>query len=945
VKRPICIFLAALSASVCYGDIIEVPSDQPTIQSGINAATTGDTVLVSPGTYFETIDLHGLGIVVASLYLTTDDPSYVPSTVIDGDSAGSVVSFVSGESSNAAITGFTIQHGYSDWGGGIISQGASPVIDHNILRYNHAVENGGGIHCAGASAPTISYNEIHDNSAGTDGAGIDCYLANAMISDNNIHHNTASSAGAIHCGYATGPQIIGNTLSDNVVTNCGGAIALFDSNPIISGNTFADNHADNCGGAMQFAYCTGPQVSGNTIHSNTAGNDGGAISLFDSDPVISNNEISENEVLTGNGWGGGAIFASYSDPDITGNSFQANLSANRGGAIALFESQGTYGGNSITENTALSMGGGYYCEKSDPQISYDTLTNNVALFGAGVCCSVQCSPMIESCIFAEDSAGTGGAIYLYYADSPTVAGCTFERCSASRGGAVYCRSAENLVIENSSFQENTAFRSSYWDGDGGGMYCEQSNVTLVDNVFAGNISGGYNGAGGGIYVTGLSDVLFDRNAFLNNQADRGGGLVCYDSYASLRDCEFSHNTGFLFAGGFANWDSEVEIVHCQFLHNDANLGGGFYSEYGSYNDVTIDSCIFAHNTAVIDGGGVYLNDFETSYEMSNCMLIGNTAGNHGGGIRTGYAVATSGCTFAANIAALGGAFSCWEGGSVFVESIFSGNFAASHGAVHCDGDTPLSLSCCDVYGNIGGNWTGCIADQEGINGNFSLDPLFCDTANGDFHISSASPCAPAQNSCGALVGALGIGCATAPITVIEPNPLPTAMANVMEPDKVNVRIYFGDFVDGHDIDDIDPNSLLVNDSIPAALFTHVLPNVNFYSSSVVGLCPTTGFIQGYGQLYGVVETTYTISGRFLDDVSFSLEGRVTLIAHRSGDVDGNQTVNISDIVYLVNYIFGAGPEPEVLTAADVDCSGFVNVSDVVYLIDYIFGGGPEPCAE
>jgi hypothetical protein len=63
-----------------------------------------------------------------------------------------------------------------------------------------------------------------------------------------------------------------------------------------------------------------------------------------------------------------------------------------------------------------------------------------------------------------------------------------------------------------------------------------------------------------------------------------------------------------------------------------------------------------------------------------------------------------------------------------------------------------------------------------------------------------------------------------------------------------------------------------------------------------------------------------------------------------GDADGNGFVNISDAVYLINYIFGGGPAPSPEAAGDADCNGFVNISDAVYLINYIFGGGPAPCA-
>ena len=73
------------------------------------------------------------------------------------------------------------------------------------------------------------------------------------------------------------------------------------------------------------------------------------------------------------------------------------------------------------------------------------------------------------------------------------------------------------------------------------------------------------------------------------------------------------------------------------------------------------------------------------------------------------------------------------------------------------GSTPL-LTCCDVYGNAGGDWVGCIASQSGIGGNISLDPLFCDAANGDYGLEGDSPCAPDYNpNCG-LIGAWPTGC-------------------------------------------------------------------------------------------------------------------------------------------------------------------------------------------
>jgi hypothetical protein len=64
-----------------------------------------------------------------------------------------------------------------------------------------------------------------------------------------------------------------------------------------------------------------------------------------------------------------------------------------------------------------------------------------------------------------------------------------------------------------------------------------------------------------------------------------------------------------------------------------------------------------------------------------------------------------------------------------------------------------------------------------------------------------------------------------------------------------------------------------------------------------------------------------------------------------GDADASDAVDIDDAVYLVNYIFLSGPQPDPLDSGDPDCSGTVDIDDVVYLISYIFGGGPVPCED
>jgi uncharacterized delta-60 repeat protein len=62
-----------------------------------------------------------------------------------------------------------------------------------------------------------------------------------------------------------------------------------------------------------------------------------------------------------------------------------------------------------------------------------------------------------------------------------------------------------------------------------------------------------------------------------------------------------------------------------------------------------------------------------------------------------------------------------------------------------------------------------------------------------------------------------------------------------------------------------------------------------------------------------------------------------------GDANGDGIVDISDIVYLLNYLFVDGPAPvPVLEAGDATCDGVVDASDVVYLLNYLFVSGPPP---
>jgi len=63
-----------------------------------------------------------------------------------------------------------------------------------------------------------------------------------------------------------------------------------------------------------------------------------------------------------------------------------------------------------------------------------------------------------------------------------------------------------------------------------------------------------------------------------------------------------------------------------------------------------------------------------------------------------------------------------------------------------------------------------------------------------------------------------------------------------------------------------------------------------------------------------------------------------------GDANGDNSVTISDVVYLINYLYYSGPAPNPLEAGDANCDSTIDLLDVVYLINYLFKGGPPPCS-
>lgn len=89
----------------------------------------------------------------------------------------------------------------------------------------------------------------------------------------------------------------------------------------------------------------------------------------------------------------------------------------------------------------------------------------------------------------------------------------------------------------------------------------------------------------------------------------------------------------------------------------------------------------------------------------------------------------------------------------------------------------------------------------------------------------------------------------------------------------------------------------------------------------------------------------------LDIAVYALNGNgsqvgvpITALTAICGDVNRDKKLSVSDVVYLINYLFKGGPPPSPFVAADANCDTQVSIADVVYLINYLFKGGKAPCS-
>lgn len=560
-----------------------VPSKYPTIQSAIDAAIIGDTVIVAPGTYVENINFNGKDIV-----LTSTDPDHPEDTIIDGGSLDSVVTFSGTESSSCELKGFTIQNGSSYDGGGIYGG--------NDLNSTHA---------------TISNCIIIGNIAVYESGGGGLYAFGGSITNCTITGNSAGSGGGMFNLSYSSPTVTNCTFTDNSAGK-GGGMRNASSNPTVINCTFSNNTANDFSGFYGY---------------------GGGICNSSSDPTIINCTFSNNSSVSG-----GGIWNSKSSPTITNCKFNGNVAESSfycggsgrclGGGICNERDSNPVVTDCTFNNNYAGAGGGIYNGSSDPTVDKCRFIENTAFGPGGGMGNVDARPIVSNCIFNSNSAKSGGGIFNRWKSHSLVINCTFSGnwTDYDRGGGMFndwsdpmvtnCILWSNGMIQFYNYDDSNPV-ITYSDIQGG--WEGEGNID-ADPLFTDPNNGDFHlspgslciDAGDNSVVTELTDL--DGNPRIIDGDNDGLAIVDMGTYEFIPSIQASMNftPQTLNCSSNGNWVKAHFLLPAEFLIEDVDTA----------KPATIDSLTIISDRMNVSYNNEGLVEIEVAFSRSDFCSTG-----------------------------------------------------------------------------------------------------------------------------------------------------------------------------------------------------------------------------------------------------------------------------------------------------------------------------------
>ena len=424
------------------------------------------------------------------------------------------------------------------------------------------------------------------------------------------------------------------------------------------------------------------------------------------------------------------------------------------------------------------------------------ITQNESPNGAGIAIqTIQTAAMIRNCDIENN---TGSGLYLASYNGTEISNSRMVGNSSHGAIVVWGRWMSPKAL---LFGPGMIFESCEFSGNGqDGFYSEDTpeyiNLVFTDCHFFSNSGWGlHTPAGEEVYVTvysgsarqntlgGIALLSHNGNDISNCiiENNLGPGIVLQITYINqVNGCIVRGNSGHGISFGGAksvpSGDKQGEglVGSCE-ISNNGGRGINFDRGIPHYTEIT-DCIIFANAEEGIRVNSPCLWE-ECQLDITYSTIVGN-----------GLAGVSYCSDVPLNISNLLLAFNTGPG-------------------ILCCGPEIPTLQCCDIYGNLGGDWSGCIAPQLGVNGNISEYPQFCGAADSDipYTLNASSPCAPDSSDCG-LIGAFDVNCnyqsgveegsgGLPAVSRLHPNypnpfnPRTTISYDLPQSAQVNLRIY------------------------------------------------------------------------------------------------------------------------------------------------------------
>jgi predicted outer membrane repeat protein len=735
-----------------------------TIQQGISISVESDTILVQPGTYFENINYLGKNIVVGSLFYTTQDSSYISQTTIDGSNNGTVVELEYSLDNNAVLCGFTITHGSES---GICCNNSSPEIRNNIITENTGT-NGGGLSIINSSNPNLIDLEISFNSASENGGGIylnslDCSLQNIQIYENFAEGN----GGGIYCE-GTDPYYVDVFVSSNSADGNGGGVYYHSSNPLVERIIISSNTTINDGGGIYF-YNSEQALIRTVVADNIAGEKGGGIFAYNSNVNFLNATITDNSASFG-----GGIYSNSSNAFLTSSIFWNNTPQE-------IEFEETSFANTCTINYSDFSGGeaGIIVNNNGIVNWQDGIIDENPLFlnsGIGDFHLTENSLCIDAGdpFQPRDPDSTRvdmGSFYFHHIGGNEEVWANFVAVDDS------VNLGEYLLFEDQSISYFTEITNWNWDFENDGIvdsylqnpsYCFQDtghfsvSLTVEDDlgnfntivkenlitVYAptfisdlwhvtpegcdelgnGSLQFPFATIQKGINVSTFYDtVLVHPGIYQEN-------VKCIDKIVTIGSCYFTTQDTSYIAQTVIDGDANGTVIIFENISDSTTTLCGFTITNGSEGGIICDNAspnicnnVITQNSTDTFGAGIMICNSSQPI-IENVLISNNYSDGRGGGI--GISAYSNprfhNITVANNEAeTFGGGLMCFlYSNPIFVNSIFWNNYPEE---IYSYSDTMLI-----VYSDVQNGWEG--------EGNIDSEPLFDDPENGNYHLTTYSPC-------------------------------------------------------------------------------------------------------------------------------------------------------------------------------------------------------------